>query len=161
IVLTLVVGHVADRYDYRAIVLVCQLGEAIAAAALALGSATDRLDPLTIYVVAALVGAARAFEIPTMVAIIPALVPRALVPAATAWFTSANQAGQIVGPVLGGLLYALGPAVVYGAAIALWAIGAAFIGMIRRERPQRSVEPMSLRSLLGGFQYVRKDHVVL
>ena len=68
------------------------------------------LDPGRIYAVIALVGAARAFEIPTMVAIIPALVPRPLVPAATAWFTSANQAGQIVGPVLGGLLYALGPA---------------------------------------------------
>jgi MFS family permease len=161
IVLTLVVGHVADRYDYRAILLVCQLGEAIAAAALALGSATDRLDPLTIYVVAALVGAARAFEIPTMVAIIPALVPRALVPAATAWFTSANQAGQIVGPVLGGLLYALGPAVVYGAAIALWAVGAGFIAMIRMERTPRSTEPLSLRSALGGFHYVIGDRVIL
>jgi MFS family permease len=161
IVLTLVVGHVADRYDYRAILLVCQLGEAIAAAALALGSATDRLDPLSIYVVTALVGAARAFEIPTMVAIIPALVPRALVPAATAWFTSANQAGQIVGPVVGGVLYALGPAVVYGAAIALWAVGAGFIAMIRMERPPRSAEPLSLRSALGGFHYVIRDRVIL
>ena len=67
------------------------------------------LDPIAIYVVTALVGAARAFEIPTMVAIIPALVPRPLVPAATAWFATANQAGQIVGPVLGGLLYGLRP----------------------------------------------------
>ena len=47
-------------------------------------------------------------------------MPRALVPAATAWFASANQAGQIVGPVLGGLLYGLGPATVYGVAIGLW-----------------------------------------
>ena len=62
------------------------------------------LDPIAIYVVTALVGAARAFEIPTMVAIIPALVPRPLVPSATAWFATANQAGQIVGPVVGGLL---------------------------------------------------------
>ncbi len=39
----------------------------------------------------------------------PGLVPRVLVPAATAWFATANQAGQIVGPVLGGLLYGLRP----------------------------------------------------
>jgi MFS family permease len=161
IVLTLLVGHVADRYDHRAILLVCQLGEAVAAVVLALGTAMGWLDPLTIYAVTALIGAARAFEIPTMVAIIPGLVPRVLVPAATAWFSTANQAGQIVGPVLGGLLYGLGPAVVYGCAIVLWGIGAAFIGMMRMERVPRATEPLSLRSLLGGFKFVAKDSVIL
>jgi MFS family permease len=107
-----------------------------------------------------LVGSARAFEIPTMVAIIPALVPRPLVPAATAWFTSANQAGQIIGPVLGGVLYKFGPAGVYSTAIALWVIGVAFIGMIRMERPPRSAEPLTLRSAFGGFQYVLRDPVI-
>ena len=81
----------------------------------------------------ALVGAGRAFEIPTMVAIIPALVPRPVVPSATAWFASANQLGQIVGPVLGGLLYELGPATVYGLAIAFWCVGASFIFLIHME----------------------------
>jgi MFS family permease len=161
LVLTLLVGHVADRYDYRAILLVCQSGEALAAAFLAAGSLMGWLDPWAIYAVTALVGAARAFEIPTMVAIIPALVPRPLVPAATAWFTSANQAGQIIGPVLGGLLYAFGPAAVYGIAIALWAVGASFIAMIRMERPPRSAEPLTLRSALGGFQFVMRDRVIL
>jgi MFS family permease len=161
LVLTLVVGHVADRYDYRAILLVCQSGEAIAAGFLAVGSLMGWLDPWAIYAVTALVGAARAFEIPTMVAIIPALVPRPLVPAATAWFTSANQAGQIVGPVLGGVLYGLGPAAVYGTAIALWAVGAFFIAMIRMERAPRSAEPLTLRSAMGGFRFVMRDRVIL
>lgn len=161
LVLTLLVGHIADRYDHRHILLVCQLAEATAAAVLALGTAMGWLDPLIIYCVIALVGAARAFEIPTMIAIIPALVPRALVPAATAWFTSANQAGQIVGPVLGGVLYALGPAAVYGTAIGLWGVGASFIFMMRMERAPRSTEPMSFRSLLGGFNYVKNNHVIL
>jgi MFS family permease len=161
LVLTLLVGHVVDRYDHRAILLACQLGEAVAAGALALGSAMGWLDPVAIYVVTALVGAARAFEIPAMVAIIPALVPRPLVPSATAWFASANQAGQIVGPVLGGIVYAFGPASVYGLAIGLWCIGAAFIGMMRMERVPRATEPLSLRSLMGGFDFVRNDHVIL
>src|SRR4029078_13119924 len=150
LVLTLLVGHVADRYDHRIILMVCQAGEALAAAALVCGAMMGWLDPIAIYVVTALVGAARAFEIPTMVAIIPALVPRALVPAATAAFPSANQAGQIVGPVVGGVLYALGPAVVYGAAIALWAVGAGFIAMIRMERTPRSTDALTLRSALCG-----------
>jgi MFS family permease len=164
LVLTLLVGHVADRYDHRIILMVCQAGEALAAAVLVCGTMTGWLDPIAIYVVTALVGAARAFEIPTMVAIIPALVPRPLVPAATAWFATANQAGQIVGPILGGLLYGcygLGPAIVYGTAIALWCIGAMFLAMMKMERAPRSVEPMSLRSLMGGFQHVRHDPVIL
>jgi hypothetical protein len=162
LVLTLLVGHVADRYDHRVILMVCQAGEATAAAVLVLGTTMGWLDPIAIYVVTALVGAARAFEIPTMVAIIPALVPRPLVPAATAWFATANQAGQIVGPVLGGLLYSLGPGTVYGTAIGLWCIGAAFLAMMRMEqRAPRSAGPMSLRSLMGGFQHVRDDPVIL
>jgi MFS family permease len=161
LVLTLLVGHVADRYDYRHILLVCQSAEAIAAAFLAAGSLMGWLDPWAIYAVTALVGAARAFEIPTMVAIIPALVPRPLVPAATAWFTSANQAGQIVGPILGGLLYAFGPAAVYGTTILFWAVGACFIAMIRMERGPRSAEPLTLRSAMGGFRFVMRDRVIL
>jgi MFS family permease len=161
IVLTLLVGHVADRYDHRFILLACQVGEALAAGILVAGTAMGWLDPLAIYVVAALVGTARAFEIPTMVAIIPALVPRPLVPSATAWFASANQAGQIVGPVLGGVIYGVGADAVYGLAIGLWCVGACFIAMMRMERAPRATEPLSLRSALGGFQYVMKDRVIL
>ena len=62
IVLTLLVGHVADRYDHRLILLACQFVEAGAAAGLALGTVMGWLDPLAIYALTALVGAARAFD---------------------------------------------------------------------------------------------------
>ena len=161
LVLTPLVGHVADRYDNRLILLICQLGEATAAAILAFGTVMGWLDPLTIYVIMALVGAGRAFEIPTMVAIIPALVPRPVVPSATAWFASSNQIGVIVGPILGGLLYELGSGTVYGLAVALWCVGASFIFLIHMERVPRASEPMSLQSLLGGFDFVWRDRVIL
>jgi MFS family permease len=91
----------------------------------------------------------------------PIVVPNTRTAAATAWFATANQAGQIVGPVLGGLLYGLGPGAVYGAAIGLWCIGATFLAMMRMERAPRSAEPVSLRSLMGGFQHVWNDPVIL
>jgi len=161
LVLTPLVGHIVDRYDHRHILLICQVAEATAAALLALGTLTGSLTPLAMYLIVALLGAARAFELPTMVAIIPGLVPRLLVPSATAWFATANQAGGIVGPVLGGLLYTLGPAVVYGVAIGFWAVGASFIFMMRMERVPRASEPISLASLLAGFRYVARDRVIL
>src|SRR5690606_14538440 len=119
LVLTLFVGHIADRYDHRIILMCCQVREATAAAVLVIGTLTGALSPMLIYVIAAVVGGARAFELPTMGAVIPSLVPRHVVPTATAWYASANQTGQIVGPSLGGFLYILGPSAVYSITIAL------------------------------------------
>jgi len=161
VVLTPLVGHVVDRYDNRLILLVCQLGEACAAGILALGTVIGVVDPLIIFIVIALVGAGRAFEIATMVAIIPALVPRPVVPSATAWFASSNQVGMIVGPILGGFLYDLGPGTVYGLAVSFWLIGASFIFMIHMKAVPRASEPVSLQSLLGGFDFVWRDRVIL
>ncbi len=123
LVLTLFVGHVADRYDHRLILMICQIIEACAAAILVSPPRPAPSAPRSIYAAVAVVGSARAFEMPTMAAIIPSLVPRGVVPRAMAWFASANQTGQIVGPALGGVLYLLGPTTVYGVTIVLWALG--------------------------------------
>lgn len=163
IALTLVVGHVVDRYDHRLILLGCQLAEAASAAILVVGTTMGWLDPIAMYAVMVLAGSARAFEIPTMVAIIPALVPRSIVPQATAYFATANQAGSVIGPLLGGYLYGqfgLGPVTVYGAAIALWCVGAFFIFLMHMEPVHRAAGAISLRSALGGFFHVWKDKVI-
>ena len=159
--LTLYVGHAVDRYDGRRILLYCVGVQAAGAVILTLGSAMGWLSPIVIYLVMVLVGVGRAFEIPTSVSLIPSIVPRAIVPSATAWFVSANQIGMIAGPVLGGLLYGLGPATVYGIAIALWCVAAAFIFMIRMEPVARLSEPLSVNSLMGGFRFVWNDRVIL
>ena len=162
IALTLFVGDAADRYDNRLILFFCQLVAASGAAIMLLGSVMGWLDPFVIYAVMMVVGAARAFEIPTMVALIPSLVPREVVPSATAWFVSTNQIGQIGGPILGGVLYALaGPETVYGVAVSLWCVGAAFIFTIRMQHIPRMREPLSINSLMGGFHFVWKDRVIL
>src|SRR5204863_9008273 len=44
IVLTLVVGHVADRYDRRRVVAICHVVEALAVLVLAVGTVAGRLD---------------------------------------------------------------------------------------------------------------------
>ena len=159
--LTLYVGHAVDRYDGRKILLYCLSTQAAGAAILALGSAMGFISPVVIYLTMILIGVGRAFEIPTSVSLIPSIVPREIVPSATAWFVSANQIGMIAGPVLGGLLYGLGPAAVYGIAIALWCVAAVFIFMIRMAPVARTREPLSINSLMGGFHFVLKDRVIL
>lgn len=158
--LTLPAGQLADRYDRRRIIGLCQVAVAAGALVLALGSAGGWLGRDGIYLVVALVGAARAFEAPTMAALLPGLVPRALVPQASAWSASANQTAQIVGPALGGVLYGLGPAVVYGGALLGLLAAAVCVAAIRGVAPTRR-EPVSLAGVLAGLRYVSRNRLVL
>ena len=107
--LTLAVGHVADRYDRRRIAALCQADRRLRPLLLAIGTAMGWLDRGTIFALVAIGASARAFEWPTMAALLPSLVPRSTLPVATAWATTANQLAQIGGPALGGVLYALAP----------------------------------------------------
>src|SRR5262250_919238 len=63
--LTLVVGHVADRYDRRRIVALCQFVGGLATAMLAMGSLGGWLTPPAIFACVAIIGATRAFEMPS------------------------------------------------------------------------------------------------
>ena len=161
ILLTLVVGHVADRYDRRVIISVCRVVSAIAAAALALGTLGGWLTTGRILGIVALVGAARAFEGPTMSALLPGLVPRPMVPRAMAWSVSANQAARIGGPALGGLLYLLGGSAVYVAAGALFLVASVLAALIGRSGTVRPREDFTVESFFSGVVYIRNTRVLL
>src|SRR5512139_2947951 len=114
--LTLVAGHVADRYDRRMIVRSCQVVEGLAAGVLALSTFAGWQSKESILALIFVVGAARAFEMPTTQALVPGLVPALLLPRAFAWSSSAFHSANIAGPALGGLLYGVGPTPAYGTA---------------------------------------------
>ncbi|HSD61590.1 MAG TPA: MFS transporter, partial [Burkholderiales bacterium] len=76
--LTLAVGQVVDRYDRRRVAGVCQFVEGLAAAVLAVGSAGEWLSRESLLAIVFVVGASRAFEGPSLQALVPALVPGAL-----------------------------------------------------------------------------------
>jgi MFS family permease len=159
--LTLAVGHVADRHDRRMIVRLCQVVEGLAAAALALGSLSGWQSKESILVVVFIAGAARAFESPTIQALVPGLVPAPLIPRAMAWAASAHQTATILGPALGGLLYTAGPTAAYATASILFLAASSLIALIRIGRPPPNREPVSLRSLFAGIVFIRNQPVVL
>ena len=161
VLLTLVVGQVADRYDRRAIVSCCQVLQAAAAALLALGSAGGWLRRESILALVALVGAARAFEGPTMAALMPGLVPRPPIPRAAAWAISATQTAQIVGPALGGLLYLAGPGAVYGAAAALFVLAGVCTATIRIAGALRDRAAVTLPPLFSGITFIAGTPILL
>lgn len=159
--LTLAVGHVADRYDRRRIAGTCQVLEGLALALLALGSHGGWLGKDAILVIVFVAGALRAFEGPTMLALVPWLVPQELIPRASAWSASANQTASIAGPALGGLLYALGPTTVYTSAALLFFAASLLLSRIRLDRAPVPREPATVRSLFAGIAFIRSRQEIL
>ena len=150
VLLTLVVGQVADRYDRRLIAAICQLVQAGAAAVLVEGSAHGWLSSTSIFAIVALIGAARAFENPTTTALVSDIVPRARVSRAMAWLVSATQTARIVGPALGGFLYVIGPSTTYLTAAVLFVASGLSTALIRTGKTARTSEPVVLESVLSG-----------
>jgi MFS family permease len=161
VLLTLVVGHVADRFDRRKIVFLCQLVEGGIAALLLLGNLAGWLGREQILLAAAILGACRAFEGPSSSALLPQLVPKAILQQAIAWSTSAGQTAQILGPSLGGLLFSLGPDFVYITAIIALLVSGILTYLIRMEHSPRKLEPVSIRSLFLGLVFVYRRPVIL
>ena len=159
--LTLVVGHVADRYDRRRIIAACQLTGGLATGFLMLGSIAGWLTPGLIFAAVAVIGAMRAFEMPSGQALLPGLVPISVFPRAAALSASALQTAFIIGPAAGGFLYALGPAVPYGLAALLWLAACLSSTLIRTERPPVSRAPVTLASVFSGFAFIRRQPAIL
>ncbi len=159
--LTLAVGHVADRYDRRRIAGACQVLEGAALVVLALGTWMGWLQKEGILAVVFVAGALRAFEGPTMLTLVPWLVPQHLIPRAQAWSASANQTASIAGPALGGLLYALGPTTVYGTAAALFFCASFLLSRIKVERAPARREPATITSLFAGIAFIRGRQEIL
>jgi MFS family permease len=157
-----ITGHVADTYDRRVIA-------ALAYAILALAdlgllafahTGTDVLWP--IYALVVIIGTGRAFANPALQALLPTLVPRTLFGSAIAWNASLWQSASILGPALGGFLYALGPAVVFGAAALAFALASALVAAIRfRPAPVSERPPVTWATLSAGLTYIRDHPVVL
>jgi MFS family permease len=161
VLFTLPAGHVADRYDRRAVYGIALGVQALATGILAIGTWERSLGITGIFALVGLIGAARSFQGPSTQALLPTLVPEHLVPKAIAWATGAFQAASIIGPSIGGLLYAFGPAVPYATAACLALLGTGFIAIMRQKRKARPRQPTTFASLFSGISYIRAKPVIL
>lgn len=162
LLLTLVVGQVADRYDRRLISLACQWLKMAMAAFLAFGSWQHSLTVESIFLCAAAIGAARAFEMPAMQAMLPMLVPAGILPRAVAAAAGGRELAVILGPALGGFIYAFGPDWVYLLGTVIFGLsGVAMIGIRNLAATPRPTGPTRAATLLGGISYIRARPVIL
>jgi MFS family permease len=161
VLLLLVVGHVADRFDRRWILGACQIVEASAATALAVLSLRGTITERDIFTLVAVMGACRAFTLPTNQTLLPSVVPESLLARAVAANATAGQTAIIVGPALGGFLYAAGPAAVYGLCAVLFVSASALNATLRIERRNLSRVPATIANLFAGIGYIRRRRELL
>jgi MFS family permease len=159
--MALIIGQTVDRYDRRKIAAVCQVLKALSATALAVGTLGGWLGREAIFAILFVAGTARAFEVPTMHALVPSIVPQALLPRAIAASASANQTAIICGPAIGGLLYLIGPAVVYLTCMGIFVVAAVLVSMIVIAPQVKDKTPVTLATLLAGFSYIWSRPVLL
>jgi len=160
-ILVFVAGHVADRYDRRRVVQICQIAEGLTAAFLAWGSFGGWLGVSGLFAAVAVFGTTAAFESPAAAALLPGVAPEGLLQKGTALSIGVWQAAAIGGPALGGIAYAVGPVVAY-AAMALLCLTAAMLnGGIELDRPVTVQAAPTFRTLFAGVGFVRRNPAIL
>ena len=100
VALALIAGQVADRFDRRAILLLCYTVAALSAVGLLLLARVGVREIGAIYAVVLLFGVTRAFANPAGQAIVPNLVLARDLGNAIAWHALSWQTATILGPVI-------------------------------------------------------------
>jgi MFS family permease len=164
-------GHVVDTHDRRRVALAalwvlvaCSAALWVLAGPRPLG--TEMLAPArvnAIYAVIVVSGVARAFLQPARQALSAELVPRALYANAITWRSGSWQLAAVLGPALGGFLYAIGGSpLAYAVDAALMVIAVAVLLTLRHRSPERTDTGEGiLASLTGGVRFVFREPVIL
>jgi MFS family permease len=163
ILLFLLSGQAVDRFNRRKLLTFCYGGFALCSGLLLAIAQHGVHSAYPIYAVIALVGAVRSFNGPTARAILPQLVPEQHFPNAVAWNASIFQTATILGPAIGGLLYAFahGPSVVYGAAGLIAVASMLSTLRIRPRTTRRPRQQISLTTVLAGLRYIWQQKLIL
>jgi len=156
-------GHVVDRHDRRRVLSLSYAASAICSGLLLAISLHRSTSVYPIYAVVVLLGSTRAFSFPASRALLPQLLPQEHFSNAVAWHSSFFQAGTILGPAVGGLLYAFfrGATGVYAIAMVIAALAAIATQRIKTRTGARSRAPVSLANVLAGFRYIWEHKLIL
>ena len=162
LVLPMVGGLVADKVDRRRWLMVLSLEQMAASFGLALVVLAPEPSHVLLVGMVLLVGIGNALFAPTYSAIIPGLVGREHLAGAISLNSAQINASRVIGPVVGGLLYAaVGPAWVFAvnAVTYLFVVGSLLMVSLPA-LPQSPAHASRWRELTAGVTVARHDRVV-
>jgi MFS family permease len=156
-------GLLADRIDRRPILLLAQLGSAVASAILGFLALTDRLALWHLAILVTIVGIAWTLDLPSRRSIIFDMVGSPRVVNAMALDHVGMDGAKMLGPILGGLLWP-----VIGAGGCMFILSGAYLvtfwlyrGLPPAPPTHRSDSTSVTRNLAQGLAYVWRHPVIL
>lgn len=160
--LTPVAGWAADRFDRRLVARLANTIDMGIALALAAMTASDAVTLPLLFLMAALHGIARVFVGPAMSAIVPNIVPPEILPRAIAMNSIAWQSASVIGPAVGGIMYASDNALPYWTSAALMAVATVLVSFIR-PFATRTIkgEAHPFRQMIDGLSYTWNERFLL
>ncbi len=161
--LFLVSGHAADRFNRRNLLLGCYVGFAACSGLLLASTLRAGASVYPIYAILLLVGVVRSFSMPTGRALLPQVVPEEHFPNAVAWNATIFQTATILGPAMGGFIYAFsrGPSGVYGSAFVVGILAAIATLRIQVRSNPRPREETTWGRALAGLRYIWREKLIL
>jgi MFS family permease len=158
IVASLFGGALADRFERRRLLLLCQYALVAIAAALAVAAATGPPPIWILFVLAGAMAGASSIERVVASAIVPKTVAPEMLPSAISLTYGLYQLTMVAGPALGGLLIsAFGLTTPYAVdAVSCLGMAGAAAMMSPQPAPVRAVQEPVLRSIRSGLAYLRK-----
>jgi MFS family permease len=165
-------GHAADRFDRRAVILVCYSLQLVCTLTLFLFAFRGIHHILPIYAVLFFIGTGRAFSGPASSALVPHLVPKEHFVNAVTWGATIFQLANIAGPALGGILFTLplaqwglphlaGAPVVFLCTLVTLLGFLALIGMLAVRPGRMEHRATTFDILLEGLRYVWRAKLLL
>ncbi|MDB5818161.1 MAG: transporter [Rhizobacter sp.] len=161
LVLTLVAGHVADRYKRGRILTLCMLALVSVTAVLVLSTHEGWASRHLLLAISLVLGLIKAFQTPAQQALAPQLVPAAVLPRALAFSSAGMQGAIMAGPALGGFIYVAGASAVYLVAGVLFAAAGVLLGLMRYEHKPATREPVSMRTVFAGLSFIWERKAIL
>jgi MFS family permease len=171
LIVVLAAGWVADNFDRKNIILFCVFSYAICAILLLLLSSSfsfvlTTYGVLPMYIVIGLTGLVRGFLSPAQSALSAELVPQSMLGSASTWSTTSWHLTSVIGPAIGGFLYAFagGATTSYGIVVLTSILGFFFFTLI----PSRFIKPANdapkegfFVKLNEGISFVFKNQIIL
>jgi MFS family permease len=162
LVLPMVGGLLADKVDRKRFLILLSVEQLVASLGVALVVQSDHPSHVLLVVMVLLVGAGSAMFGPAYSAILPGLVGKEDLPGAISLNSAQMNASRVIGPVIGGVLYAaVGPAWVFAGNAATYLFVVAALLMVTLPAvPTMTQHSSRWRELTAGIVVARRDPVV-
>jgi MFS family permease len=162
LVLAFVGGALADALDRRRMVQVTELSLALLSGLLMLNALLLHPQVWPLYVVAAMSAGLDALQRPSLDALLPRLVERSELTAASALFSLRSTSGMILGPAAAGLLIAsFGLPVAYAVDMATFAVSLVALSRMRAVPPPPDATRPSFKGVAEGLRFASSSPVLL